>query len=522
MRHERNVGARLVLAVSVLGLATESRAAQQIVEIAPIGTRAQRVDARLPRPGEFNVLVVVLDDLGTDKLGVYAADAGPPTYCAGPQMSSIPTPNIDALRADGVLFTRCYGNPTCSPSRAALLTGRYGMRTGVGHSIHPTDNPGYTLPTGEATVAEIIRDVNTEPYRRAAFGKWHVSDYEAGDCHPAECGFERFEGSKGNVTDHYDWTKITAIGGTPLGCGSVGTAAVPGIPNFAPSTSSWDASVTRADAVAWINGLAPTERFFAYVCFNPPHAPFQVPPYSTLSPQTTARLSFLGYEAGDSPAPGQNDEARLIYHANIEGVDHEIGELLAGIPPSVLADTVVVVIGDNGTLGTMINDSTMIGHGKRSLYELGTRVPLIVSGAFAPAGGTCRSLVGTVDLWRTIAELTGIRSPDIDAAMGATPIDSESFLAAISRPSIAIARQYAYSEAFPNGMAPPNVSYLRGITDGTYRYMRMWDDLGVMSERLFHLPSDACESLDLLAPPHVLTVPETAAWATLSAAMDAI
>ncbi len=486
-------------------------------------TRAESI--RLPQPGEFNVLMVVLDDLGTDKLGIYSADGGPPAYCASPQLSAIPTPTLDALRSDGVLFTRCYSTPTCSSTRATILTGRYGLRTGMGAAVNTTDTPGYTLPTSELTVAELIRDANTFPYRRGAFGKWHVADYDASaNCHPAECGFERFDGAKGNVSNHFDWEKITAIGGSVAGCTSTATVAVPAFPGAAPSTADWDASVTRADALTWINGLGAGERFFAYVNFFPPHAPFQVPPFSTLSRRTIGRLSFLGYEAADRARPGEKDDERLIFHSNIEAVDHELGELLAGIPPSVMAHTVVVVVGDNGTVGTLINDPTLVGHGKRSLYELGTRVPLVVKAPFAPAGGTCRSLVDTVDFWRTMAELTGVRSADIDAALGGTMVDAKSFLPAISRPAHTLARTFAYTEAFsPNGAPPPaNVSYLRGITDGTYRYMRIWSDAGVLSERLFHTAVDVCESTNLLSPPHVLTPGETSVLAALSTAMDAL
>jgi len=514
---------RLPLVFFTLALAPSVAATGGVViDAVPAGPFAQATRARLPQPGEFNVLLVVLDDLGTDKLGIYAADGGAPTQCVSPIVAGIPTPTLDALRADGVLFTRAYSNPTCSPTRAALLTGRYGMRTGMGHAVNPGDDPGYTLPTSETTVAELIRDVNTHPYRRGAFGKWHVTDYEADDCHAAESGFERFDGYKANNSSHYDWRKLTAIASGP-GCGSTGWVDVPAVPGLAPSTADWDASVTRADALAWINGLGSNERFFAYVCFNPPHSPFQVPPYSTLSRRTAARLSFLGYEAADLARSGEPDDEKLIYHANVEAVDHEIGKLLDGIPPDVMSKTVVIVVGDNGTVATMISDPALIGHGKRTLYELGTRVPLIVKAPFTPAGSTCRSLVAMVDLWRTVAELTGIRSSDIDAAMGGTPVDSQSFLTAISQPDRRLTRTMAYSEAFPNGAPPPaNASYLRGITDGSFRYMRIWSDMGVMTERLFHQAVDPCETTNLLAPPHVLTGAEAAALAALQAAMDAI
>ncbi len=517
----------LLLATCTIGLVAGVEAATTDIHHgagtnAGAHTRAGRL--RLPMPGEFNVLMIVLDDLGTDKLRMYGVDAGLPAHCLSPQINGIPTPNLDQLRADGVMFSRCYSNPTCSPTRAAFMTGRYGLRTGMGHAVNPSDSPGYELPTGETCLPELVRDVNSFSYRRAAFGKWHLTDYDINDCHPAASGFERFEGIMGNPTSHYDWRKVTSVGGGIAGCTSTSSADVPGVEDLTPSTDFWDASVTRDDAVTWIGGLAGSDRFFAYVCFSPPHAPFEVPPYSTLSAGTKARLSFNGYEAGDRARSGEADDEKLIYHSNIEAVDHEIGELLAGIAPAVLARTMVVVVGDNGTVATMISDAALVGHGKRTLYELGTRVPLIVKGPLVTtAGGTCRSLVGAVDLWRTVAEMTGLRSAEIDAAMGGSPVDSESFLIGIQNPSSALVRTTAYSEAFSNDTPPIlNFGYRRGITDGSFRYMRNYADGGGLSENLFHTAADPCEYTDLLAPPHVLTLAEAAALAALQAAMNSI
>jgi arylsulfatase A-like enzyme len=476
-------------------------------------------------PGELNVILVVLDDLGTDKLSMYGADVGPPVHCASAQESSVPTPNLDQLRAEGVLFTRCYSNPTCSPTRGALLTGRYAMRTGMGYAIYPSDDPGYTLPAGETLLPELLRDANPHPYRRAAFGKWHLTDYDSNDCNPADNGFELFQGVHGNPASHFNWRKVTSYGGTAAGCTSTISEDVRDPAGSPPSIAAWDAAVTRADAGAWIHGLDPSERFFAYVCFNPPHAPFQVPPLSTLSPATCAALGALNYEAGDTAAAGNQADERLIYHANIEAIDHQLGRLLNNIPADVMARTMVVVIGDNGTVGPMISDPTLAGHGKRSLYELGTRVPLIVKGPLvgANAGGTCRSLVGAVDVWRTVAGMTGLRDADVDAAMAGTPVDSQSFLDAILDPSRPLARTICYSEEFVNGGVPPAVpEWKRGITDGTWRYKRIDYGPDVRLEDLFHTAADPCELQDLVSPTHVLTDEESAALAALRAAMDAI
>jgi arylsulfatase A-like enzyme len=248
-----------------------------------------------------------------------------------------------------------------------------------------------------------------------------------------------------------------------------------------------------------------------------------VPPYATLSRRTQARLSFLGYEAGDVARADEPDDEKLIYHANVEAVDHELGALLDGIPPAVQAETVVIVVGDNGTVGTMISDPALVTRGKRTLYELGTRVPLVVAGPFTPAGGACRELVGTVDVWRTVAELTGLSATEIDAELGQTPVDAVSFLGALVDPARDLLRAFAYSEAFPNGAPPPgNVSWLRGLTDGRYCYMRTWSDAGAMSERFYDQRADPCEDVDLLKPPHVLTPAESAALTALQVAMDAL
>lgn len=511
----------LVLAASPHVEASQSVASATSSAAAAAAASATRL--RLPLHGEFNVLVIVLDDLGTDQLAMYANDAGLPSYCASTQLGSVPTPNLDALRDDGVLFTRCYANPTCSPTRAALLTGRYGKRTGIGHAINPGDSPAYALPGAEIALPELLRDANTGGYARGAFGKWHLADYTLDDCHPADTGFETFEGHTGNVDAHFDWRKVSAIGGTIAGCTSSSSQPVPLVAGSTPTEQNWSAGVTRIDAESWIVARG-TSPWFAYVAFNSPHAPFQCPPYRVLSQRTQARLAFLGYEAGDIPRAANADDRRLLYHANIEGIDFEIGRLVGALSPAVLAKTMIFVVGDNGTVADVIADPSMASHGKRTLFELGTRVPLIVAGPLVRSpGSTCRELVGVVDLWRTVAHTTGLRESEIAAAVGATSIDSQSFFKQIQLPTAAGPRTIAYSEAFPNGTPPPAlVSYRRGMTDGTHRYMRIYDDVGAMSESFYDQAADPCEATDLLNPPVTLTPTQSSALAALQAAMNTL
>lgn len=475
----------------------------------------------IPPAGVLNVLVIVLDDVGADQLRMYANDPGPGYSCPQSQVTTTPTPTLDVMRATGIMYSRAYVNPLCSPTRSCLLTGRYGLRTGVGSAID-RGSTAYTLPNQELFVTELIRDHNPKSYARAAFGKWHLAEPAARDAHPAENGFERFEGSKGNLDDHYTWRKVSAAGGAgPTGATSSAVTVNPG--TEPPSENSWVASVTRRDAATWIN--AQTKPFFSYVCFNPPHAPFQVPPTRLLSKKTRSKLAALGYEPGERAAAPRIDQS-LVYQSQLEAIDREIFELLAAIVHK-LPYTMVVVVGDNGTPAETVTDATLSGRVKRSVYELGTRVPLIITGPLAwwNAGSTCRNMVGAVDLFRTIANFTGISNSKIDTALAGlgTPNDSISAYYTVLDPSATPRRQYAYSELFAN-LAPPipaNVTWLRSITDGSYRYVRRRLS-GVNIEELYDLTTDPCNVTDLRAPPNALTPPQQAAFTALSTAMNGI
>jgi arylsulfatase A len=103
-----------------------------------------------------NVIMIYCDDLGYGDLGCYG--------------SKIPTPNIDRMATEGARFTHFYsGNPVCSPSRAALLTGRYPTRVGVPRVLFPTSTTG--LPDSEVTIAQMLKARN---YATMCIGKWHL------------------------------------------------------------------------------------------------------------------------------------------------------------------------------------------------------------------------------------------------------------------------------------------------------------------------------------------------------------
>jgi arylsulfatase B len=481
---------------------------------------ASAQNEHLPREGQLNVLMIVLDDIGADQLRMYGND-GPAFPCPQVQVNTTPTPGLELLRLTGIRYSRAYVNPLCSATRAAILTGRYGLRTGVGAAID-RGSTAYTLPNTELFIPELIRDQNSVTYARAAFGKWHLAEPAARDGHAAENGFERFEGAKGNIDDHYTWRKITATGGDASGAAlsSAVTVSPGGAP---PSETSYVSSVNRRDAATWIN--AQTKPFFAYVCFNPPHAPFQVPPLTRLSMKTRSKLAALGYDPGERAA-ATREEQSLVYQAQIEAVDREILDLLVAIA-NKLPHTMIIVVGDNGTPSETTIDVTLAGKVKRSVYELGERVPLLVSGPLTwnRAGDTCRNLVSGVDLYRLAANFTGISNPKIDTVMAnlGRPNDSISPYYTVRNPNAQPRRSVAYSELFGN-LPPPipaNVTWLRSNTNGTYRYVRRRLG-GVNFEELYDLTADPCNLTDLRAPPNVLTPAQQTAFNSLSASMDAL
>jgi arylsulfatase A len=121
-----------------------------------------------------NVVLIYCDDLGYGDLGCYG--------------SPIPTPNIDRLAGSGIRFTHFYsGNPVCSPSRTALLTGRYPVRAGVPRVLFPYDSTG--LPPSETTLAQVLKQ---RSYRTMCVGKWHLGHHPA--YLPTTRGFDHYFG----------------------------------------------------------------------------------------------------------------------------------------------------------------------------------------------------------------------------------------------------------------------------------------------------------------------------------------
>lgn len=366
------------------------------------------------KPPVNNILILLTDDQGVDQIGVYAEHPDPPA-----------TPRMDALADQGVLFRNAWSYPTCSPTRAALLTGRLGRRTGVGDAMQYQQ--GRELPLREVTLPEVLKAAPT-PYATSAVGKWHLAAYNspAGVDHPNQAGFEWFSGSMANLYDFierdgsphsfFHWERIT---------------------NGAVSKEdTYATTATVNDALARIDEMP--EPWLLYVAFNAPHTPWDPPP---------PELHSQG-----EVTPQSSDEVR--YRAAVEALDTEIGRLLDEIRPKVLERTTILFASDNGTPDDAIRAPWNPARGKQTPFEGGINVPLIVAGAGVEAQGQeSGALVHVHDLFATALEIGEASAPE------GVILDSRSLVPFFTDPA-APGRDIVYTERFvPSGPPPYEIDW---------------------------------------------------------------
>ncbi len=394
-----------------------------------------------PARGRDNFIVILADDLGVDKIGVYSRDDlyGHPGEGASPG----PTPTVDRLAREGILFRNAYADPVCSPTRAATLTGRHGFRTGIGTPANAE------LPLDEVILPELLGAT----HRTAAVGKWHLGGQLAD--HPNDSGFERFIGTLTNVTDYYSWPKTT------------NGVTVEGRTVYATTDNV-------NDAIAVIGEFG-EEPWFVWLAFNAPHAPFHAPPPELHS-----------FQLSGNPTNTVVDH----FEATVEALDTELGRLLDSIPEAVLVDTTIIFVGDNGSPRRPVEPPFNAQRAKGTVYEGGTNVPFIVASPRIPAnrrGEESLALVHVVDLYATIAEIAGVTSQAQDS------VSLLPYLLDPARSTLPI-RPYVYAEQFsPNGEGPYSEEE-RGIRDE--RYKLIWRD-GTYEE-FFDLEEDPFETVNLL------------------------
>jgi arylsulfatase A-like enzyme len=389
-----------------------------------------------------NVLLVVLDDVGVDQIGEFAGAAT--------------TPRLDALAASGVRFTRAYAEPVCSPTRAALLTGRMPHQHGIGSQVRYPDGE-WSLQPGERTLAEAL---GAAGYATAAVGKWHLNTRAAGgSTAPLTVGgFDRFAGFDDNLmglgfddelNDYFSW--------------------VMNRDGVYDRVDDYNTTVLADLALEHGNSLP--EPWFVYLGLAAAHSPSHVPP---------AGLFHV--------APGDAWEGRERYDAMLEAADTELGRLLDGLDPERAARTTVIVVSDNGTDPTWLQEPFPAGRGKGTVYEGGVLVPLIVSGLGVTEGGREVShLVHARDLFATVLDVAGLGA--------SAPPESVSLAPYLVDPGRPAQRAWLTSERFePIGFDQPYVFRDQMIRDERYKLIRRIDG----RRELYDLAADPWEANELL------------------------
>lgn len=339
-------------------------------------------------PARPNVLVIIVDDMGYGDLGFH----GNP---------KIRTPYIDALARQSVQVQHFYVSPVCAPTRASLMTGRYNYRTGV---VDTALGRALMYPD-EVTLAEML---GAAGYRTGIFGKWHL-----GDNYPLRAidqGFQEALVLKG---------------------GGIGQPSDPpgGSSYFDPlllhngklvKTKGYCSDVFTDATIRFIDPPSPHHPrggkeegrpFFAYLAFNAPHTPLQVPdayhePYKKMN-----------LKAADFPALGQPIGAKFdpditakIY-GMVTNIDDNLGRLFAKLDELKLAEnTIVVFLTDNGPQQPRFTAG--LRDRKGSVYEGGIHVPCFVRWpARLQAGRKVEPIAAHIDVAPTILEACGVSKP---------------------------------------------------------------------------------------------------------------
>lgn len=414
-----------------------------------------------------NVLLLIADDFGVDSC---------PLYNLNRSASLPPMPVFESLAANGVRFTQAYSAPGCSPTRAAIITGRYGYRSGVGDII--AGDVTAELEAQEFTLPEAFLSVDPG-YGLAAFGKWHLG----GNNRAPEVigGWPYFNGSlTGGVPAFDGWRKTVVQDGTST------------------TTNNFPVYVTTDnvnEAIEFIDEQG-DDSWFVWIGFNAPHNPLHKPPENLHS------YDSLTGEESDINANG-----RSYYEAMCEALDTEIGRLLDSMSESVRANTNIIFVGDNGTSRAMLQPPYPNRRGKDTLYQGGVHVPLVISGpAVENPGRTSDWFAHVVDLYSTILDLAGVK-PEFPNVL-----DSRSLFPVLQGSAQGPTTNYSEHFSYDYSVNPPVRRNEGGRTIRDRRYKLIENYTGDPDE-FFDLQEDPYETENLLDD--TLSEDETDALANL-------
>lgn len=397
-----------------------------------------------PKPP--HILYIVSDDLGWRDVGFHGA-------------RDLTTPNLDKLAAAGARMEQFYVQPMCTPTRAALLTGRYPMRYGLQTLVIPSKGT-YGLALDERVLPQVLKDAG---YRTTMVGKWHLGHTDRAYW-PRQRGFDYHYGAVIGEIDYFtreshgvlDWQRD----------------------NQAVRETGYVTELLGKDAVEVIQKHDAGKPLFLYLAFTAPHAPYQAP---------EAYLAKFAHI---------EDPTRRSYAAMIACMDAEIGKVVQALRDKGMHDdTLIVWHSDNGgtknkrfagegdvSKVTIPCDNGDLRGGKGELYEGGTRVPAFVCWpGRVPAGAVIQDPIHVVDMLPTLAAAAGTK-------VGAEkPLDGNSVLPAWTTGAPTGRTEVVYNVE-PFGAA---------LRQGPWKLV--WRAVLPAKVELFHLGDDPSESRDLAA-----------------------
>ena len=413
-----------------------------------------------------NILLIVMDDLGWSDLACYGSDLHE-------------TPHLDQLAEQGVRFSAAYAAPVCSPTRAALMTGKHPARLHLTvwseasrerslRSNRPLLAPETIadLPHREVTLAELLRPAG---YLTAHIGKWHLGDSAH---YPETQGFDlNIGGTHWGAPPtfffpyHGRWSNTEEY------------RYVPGLPWGKPGEYLTDRLTDEALRVLEKAGDRP---FFLSLNYYAVHTPIEAKP--ELVERYRSRLT------------PEHKHQNPTYAAMVQTVDENVGRLMEGLDRLGVSDeTWILVLSDNGGYineyrGTPVTTNHPLRSGKGSLYEGGVRVPLIIRKPGGEGSGeVIDEPVTVMDLFATIVDLAHV---ELDPEHAET-LDGVSLLPLLEEPATWAGHEALYWH-FPHDY--PTTTPVGAIRSGDWKLLEYFEDGRL---ELFHLANDLGEQEEL-------------------------
>ena len=416
-------------------------------------------------PNKPNFIIFLVDDLGWSDGAVFGSDL-------------YETPNIDRLAADGMRFSTGYAACTvCSPTRAAMMTGKYPGRTNVTDWIRGHQRPYAKLKLPdwtmkiEASHTTIAEALGAAGYRTASVGKWHLmpaGEPDMNDYVPEKHGFDvNIGGNEWGAPGSYfhPYTHPTQTGR--------------GIGPLPPGGEDGDYLTDRlsGEAVKLIDGFG-DEPFLLYFPFYSVHTPIQAKEADIEHYKPLVKEGMLHTDP--------------VYASMVTSVDRGVGMVRAKLEEMGVADnTVIIFTGDNGGLDRngRPTENRPLREGKGSAYEGGVRTPALVYWpGVTSAGSVSEEPVITVDYYPTILEIAGVGG---DASHN-TEVDGLSLTPVLGDPNASLNRDalyWHYPHYHPGGSTPHSA-----IRAGDWRLVEFFED---GQSELYNLNDDIGEANDL-------------------------